>query len=178
MPMQAGYLQVYTGDGKGKTTAALGLALRAVGRGLKVVFFQFLKGTPSGELTGALRLGGDLRIIRLAETEKFVGAMSEGEKALLGKSLGEELGQVRTVIEKELCDIIVLDEIMAVIHAGLLTVGEVCALIDSRPPGMEMVLTGRAAPRVIIDRADLVTEMRPVKHYMDAGVRARRGIEK
>ncbi len=176
--MKKGYVQVYTGDGKGKTTAALGLALRAVGRGFKVVVFQFLKGAPSGELYSAALFGEQFKIIRLAETNRFVGSLGADEKRLLGERLREELARVREVLEEESCDILVLDEIMAAVHAGLIEVEELCELVDSRPPGMEMVLTGRRAPGAVIERADLVTEMVPVRHYLERGVRAREGIEK
>ena len=176
--MEKGYLQVYTGDGKGKTTAALGLALRAAGGGFKVIMFQFLKGAPTGELESAACLRDKFQIIRLAETKKFFGSMNTAEKAALKERLQKEMEQVRAVIKNRNCDILILDEIMAVIHARLLAVEEVCALIDSRPDEMELILTGRNAPPEIIARADLVTEMRPVKHYIDRGVQARRGIEK
>lgn len=176
--MKKGYVQVYTGDGKGKTTAALGLGLRAVGGGFRVIMFQFLKGAHSGELDSVPVLGGRFRIIRLAETDKFFGALNEREKAELKERLQEELKQVREVLAEESCDILILDEIMAAIHGELLSVDEVCSLIDSRPGSMEMILTGRSAPQAVIDRADLVTEMRCVKHYMDHGVPARAGIEK
>ena len=176
--MNQAYVQVYTGDGKGKTTAALGLGLRAAGGGFKVIMFQFLKGAPSGELESVPCLGGRFQIIRLAETKKFYGAMNEIEKAKLKEHLQKDLEQVRLVLNGSNCDILILDEIMAVLHGNLLTVEEVCSLIDSRPQGMELVLTGRNAPPEIIERADLVTEMRSIKHYMNKGVPARKGIEK
>ena len=176
--MEKGYLQVYTGDGKGKTTAALGLGLRAVGSGLRVIMFQFLKGAPSSELDSVPLLGGRFKIIRLAESDKFFGALSAAEKEALRARLGQELTQVRAVMEQRSCDLLILDEIMAAIHGGLLTVEEVCALVDERPQGMEMVLTGRRAPQELIERADLVTEMVCIKHYLERGVKARRGIEK
>lgn len=175
--MKKGYIQVYTGDGKGKTTAALGLGLRAVGRGLTVWMFQFLKGTPSGELESTLLLGGRFRVFRLAETTKFFNALSDAEKESLKVRLQVELEQVKGAMKTQSCDVMILDEICAAIHAGLLSVGEVCALIDGKPPGMELVLTGRSAPAELLERADLVTEMRCIKHYMDAGVPARAGIE-
>jgi len=176
--MKKGYVQIYTGDGKGKTTAALGLGLRAVGRGLKVVMFQFLKGAPSGELESTPLLEGRFKIIRLAETNKFFGSMDEAEKAELKTRLQAELKQVEEVLAGGACDILILDEIMAALHGGLLTIEEILSLIDQKPATMELVLTGRAAPPELIARADLVTEMRPLKHYMDAGVPARIGIEK
>ncbi|MGM0652257.1 MAG: cob(I)yrinic acid a,c-diamide adenosyltransferase [Bacillota bacterium] len=176
--MEKGYVQVYTGDGKGKTTAALGLGLRAAGRGFKVIMFQFLKGAYSGELDSTLLLGGRFTIIRLGETKKFFGALNEQEKKELREKLQEELKQVEAIMKSEDCDILILDEIMAAIHGDLLTVDQVCQLIDARPHNMELVLTGRRAPQAVIDRADLVSEVRCVKHYMDNGVLARAGIEK
>ncbi len=176
--MEKGYVQIYTGDGKGKTTAALGLGLRAVGSGLKVIMFQFLKGTPSSELDSAPLLGGRFEIIRLAESAKFFGALDQAEKEELKARLKGEMDRVRKVLENRSCDLLILDEIMGAIHGGLLTVEEVSALVDSRPPSMELVLTGRKAPQELIDWADLVTEMNSLKHYMDRGVGARRGIEK
>ncbi len=176
--MKKGYLQVYTGDGKGKTTAALGLGFRAVGRGLKVIMFQFLKGAPSGEMDSVTLLEGRFKIIRLAETKKFFGSMVEAEKAELKTRLQAELKQVEEVLAGSACDILILDEIMAAYHGGLLSIEEIISLIDRKPPTMELILTGRRAPEAIIARADLVTEMRPIKHYMDKGVPARIGIEK
>ncbi len=176
--MKKGYVQVYTGDGKGKTTAALGLGLRAAGRGFKVIMFQFLKGAYSGELDSTPLLGGRFTIIRLGETNKFFGALNEQERKELKEKLQEELKQVESILKSENCDILILDEIMAAVHGELITVGQVCELIDARPSGMELVLTGRRAPQAVINRADLVSEMRCVKHYMDKGVPARAGIEK
>jgi cob(I)alamin adenosyltransferase len=176
--VERGYVQVYTGDGKGKTTAALGLGLRAVGRGLKVIMFQFLKGTFSGELQSTPQLGDRFMIIRLAETKKFFGSMSDAEKAELKIRLMTELKQVEEALAAKACDIMILDEIMATLHGGLISIEKIMALIDKKPVSMELILTGRAAPQEIINRADLVTEMRCIKHYMDDGVPARIGIEK
>ena len=176
--MKKGYVQVYTGDGKGKTTAALGLGLRAAGRGFKVVMFQFLKGAYSGELDSTPLLDGRFTIIRLGETKKFFGSLNEQERKELRGKLQEELKQVEAILKSEDCDILILDEIMAAVHGELITVEQVCKLIDARPDGMELVLTGRNAPQSVIDRADLVSEVRCVKHYMDKGVPARAGVEK
>lgn len=176
--MEKGYVQVYTGDGKGKTTAALGLGLRAAGRGFKVIMFQFLKGAHSGELDSTPLLEGRFTIIRLGETKKFFSALNEQEKNELRDKLQEELNQVEAILKSGDCDILILDEIMAAHHGELITVEQVCKLIEARPDHMELVLTGRRAPQAVIDRADLVSEMRCVKHYMDKGVPARAGIEK
>lgn len=175
--MKKGYVQVYTGDGKGKTTAALGLGLRAVGRGYTVWMFQFLKGATSGEVESTPYLGGCFRLFRLAETDKFSNALSEAEIAGLKAQLQEEIKQIKDAMQQGACDLLILDEIIGLIHAGFLNTGEVCALIEGKPPGMEVVLTGRNAPRELLARADLVTEMRCIKHYYYDGVPARRGIE-
>lgn len=176
--LKEGYVQVYTGDGKGKTTAALGLGLRAVGRNYRVIMFQFLKGCTSGELESVSAFPSDkFKIIRLAETEKFISSMTEEEKNSLKKRLQHEIKQVYDVMESKACELLILDEIMAAYHAGLLEVSEIAALIDAKPSGMELILTGRSASQEILDKADLVTEMRCIKHYMDKGVKARAGIE-
>jgi len=176
--MDRGYVQVYTGDGKGKTTAALGLGLRAVGRGFRVKMYQFLKGSKSGELESVKYLKGQFEIIRLAESEKFYFAMNPEEKKQLKKKLKQEWKQLHHELESHSCDLLILDEIMAAYHTEMLSLEEILTLIDNRPVSTEMVLTGRRAPQEIIDKADLVTEMRPVKHYLQKGVKARMGIEK
>jgi cob(I)alamin adenosyltransferase len=175
--MEVGYVQVYTGEGKGKTTAALGQGLRAVGRGLKVVMVQFLKGIESGELEAARRLEPEFTIMRFAETKKFFWQLTEEEKAQLKEKVQQEMQRLEQLMKEGSCDVLILDEIMGVIHGGLVSVEQVCRLIDNRPRGMELILTGRDVPRAIADRADLITEMRNVKHYMDKGVPARKGIE-
>lgn len=176
--MDKGYVQLYTGDGKGKTTASLGLGLRAVGRGYRVVMFQFLKGCDSGELESVNAFQNQFEIIRLAESEKFFFSMRPEEKDDFKKRLQEELKQVYQIMEEEACDLLILDEIMGAYHAGLLTVAELIALVKAKPSSMELILTGRSAPQEILDIADLATEMRCVKHYLDKGVKARTGIEK
>ncbi len=175
--MEKGYVHIYTGDGKGKTTAALGLGLRAVGCGCTVWMFQFLKGMASGEMESTPLLDGRFRIFRLAETKKFFSFLDELEKEELKAKLREELEQIKEAMRRESCDLLILDEITGVIHAGLLSTAEVCALIEGRPAGLELILTGRSAPRELLAKADLVTEMRCVKHYYNDGVPARIGIE-
>ncbi len=175
--MKKGYVQVYTGDGKGKTTAALGLGLRAVGRGLKVIMIQFLKGTFTGELEGIKKLSPQFNIIRFAETEKFFWNLSEEEIKELREKTQAELVKLDDYIKDNACDVLILDEIMAAIHGGLVSVEQVCDIIDNKPEGMEIILTGRNVPEPIAERADLITEMRAVKHYIDLGVPSREGIE-
>ena len=176
--MEKGYIQVYTGDGKGKTTAALGLAMRAVGRGLRVIMFQFLKGSGSGELETAKRLAPEFEIRRFSRPGKFAWQLTNEEKESLRQDSLRLCREVMDCMVAGTYDLIILDEIMGAIHYGLLAMEEVCRLVDTKPAGVELVLTGRDAPEEIVKRADLVTEMKAVKHYLSQGVPARIGIEK
>jgi cob(I)alamin adenosyltransferase len=169
-----GYVQLYAGDGKGKTTAALGLALRASGRGLHTYIGQFMKGQRYGETealrdhpTITLEQYGSPRCIRREEvTAEHVAEAQEG------------LERAREVMLSGDYDLVVLDEVNVSIWFGLLETEDVLALLDEKPEHVEVVLTGRRAPQALIDRADLVTEMREVKHYYQQGVKARIGIER
>jgi len=169
-----GLVQVYTGDGKGKTTSALGLALRAVGRGFKVLMIQFLKGEESGERIAALRLAPEFTIryfgrcglIRKDQPNPQDVAEARAALALAQQSISS--GEY---------DLVILDEINVALYFKLLTVAEVLDLIKSRPAHVEVVLTGRYAPPEIIAAADLVTEMKNLKHYYHRGILAREGIE-
>jgi len=175
--VQKGYLQIYTGDGKGKTTAALGLGLRAVGRGLKVIMIQFLKNGLSGELDASKIFGERFQIISFAKTNKFVRDMSSEEKEKLFAVTQQEWGTLHRILDSEECDVLIFDEIFAALHTGLVNLKQVLEIIERKPPGMELVLTGRNVPPQIVEKADLITEMKSVKHYADKGVKARPGIE-
>jgi cob(I)alamin adenosyltransferase len=171
-----GYVQVYTGNGKGKTTASLGLAVRAAGHGLKTVIIQFMKGwIDYGELAGVRMLAPRVEIHQ-AGRDTFVNRRSpDPEDVRLAR---EGLALANEVIRGRKADILVLDEINCAADFGLLPVAEVLELVRNKPDGMELVLTGRGAPQEIIDAADLVTEMREVKHYYGKGVDARTGVER
>ena len=175
--MQKGYIQIYTGDGKGKTTAALGLGLRAVGRGLKVIMIQFLKNGLSGELDAAKSFGERFQIISFAKTNKFVKDMSCEEKEKLYAETQQELDTLHKILDSKACDVLILDEIFAALHTELVNLKQVVEIIEVKPPDMELVLTGRNVPPQIAEKADLITEMRAIKHYADKGVKARLGIE-
>jgi len=167
-------VQVYTGDGKGKTTAALGLALRALGHGLKVYMIQFMKGDPEyGELRAAGRLDG-LTIRQFGRTD-FVDRDQPAEEDISMARQGLE--HAAAVLAAGEHDLVILDEINVALDFGLVPVKAVLELIENRPPGVELVLTGRSAPRAVIEAADLVTEMREIKHYYQRGRTARDGIE-
>ena len=171
-----GYVQVYTGSGKGKTTASLGLALRAAGHGLKTVIVQFMKGwIDYGELAGVRMLAPYVEIHQ-AGRDTFVNRKSPDPEDVRLARQGFELAK-ETILGRR-ADIVVLDEINCAMDFGLLPVAEVLELLRNRPDGMELVLTGRGAPQEIVDAADLVTEMREVKHYYGKGVDARTGVER
>jgi cob(I)alamin adenosyltransferase len=171
-----GYIQIYTGNGKGKTTAALGLALRAAGWKLRTYIGQFLKGQPYGEL------------LALGVLAPFVTVEQFGRTGFLTVDDGiqeEDVGRARRGLEK--CrralrsggfDLVILDEVSLAVHFKLLTEKDILNLMDAKPENVELVLTGRFAPASWLERADLVTDMVEIKHYYAGGVRARRGIEK
>lgn len=170
----AGYVHVYTGNGKGKTTAALGLALRAAGAGMKIYIAQFVKGMDYSELYSIEKLsdnivlkqyGRDCFIIRRPENAD-ISAANEGIEELKGIMASGEY------------DMVILDEANIATYYNLFSVDDLLHLIESKPAGMELVITGRYADPKIIARADLVTEMQEVKHYYTQGVQARVGIEK
>ncbi len=168
-----GLIRIYTGKGKGKTTTALGLAMLAVGRGLKVYIVQFLKGRVTGESLAATRLYPDLTL-RYFGRPKFINSRSPDPEDLA--LVKEGWGLARRILAGGGHDLVILDEINRVLALGLIPVQEVIEALNQRAPRVEVVLTGRQAPDELIAIADTVTEMYPVKHYFP-GVKARRGIE-
>lgn len=174
--LKKGLVQVYTGDGKGKTTAALGLALRAIGHGFSVYMIQFLKGSmTTGEFKMAKRLSPNL-IIKPMGRNVLVDSK---RPAKIDEDLAKRaLGLARKIIMGGDYDIVILDEVNMAVHMGLILVEDLLELIQQKPSHVELVLTGRYAKPEILKRADLVTEMRNVRHYYDKGIGARRGIER
>jgi cob(I)alamin adenosyltransferase len=168
-----GYVQIYTGDGKGKTTAALGLVLRALGQGLRPAVLQFMKADPNwGEIVTLKRFevpveqcGLDHWVLKGEATEEDLAAAAAG------------FAKARALVDSGEYDLIVLDELITAVFFELIPVGDVLAMMAARPSAVELVMTGRRAPEELVEAADLVTEMRPLKHYYDAGVKARPGIE-
>lgn len=173
--LKKGYIQVYTGNGKGKTTAALGLALRAAGRGLRTYIGQFMKGQPSGELKALEALDGRVIVKQYGRSAPVHLSVSPGAQDISLAQRG--LDRAAEAMRSEQYDIIVLDEVTVALRFGLLTVEALVDFIKLKPERVELVITGRYAPKQIIEMADLVTEMREVKHYYQNGVGAREGIE-
>lgn len=174
MALERGCTQVYTGNGKGKTTAALGLALRAIGRGLKVCVFQFIKGGGRyGEHLAAEKLAPLLTIIQTGQPG-WVNTKDITEDRRIAQQALVQAGKLLTSGEY---DLFVCDEINGAVGFGLLDVEQVLELIARKPLNVELILTGRNAHERVIEAADLVTEMRDIKHYYAAGVPARSGIE-
>ncbi len=174
--MKKGFFQVYTGEGKGKTTAAIGLAVRAAGHGLRTFICQFLKGRRTGEFIALKERFSDLIDIYQCGSEKFVlpdGKLSEDHIELARRAL--QLSKQALVSGNY--DIVILDEINVALKLGLVELEEVLALIEARPEEVELVFTGRDAHEEVLRRADLVTEMREVRHYYRKGITARKGIE-
>ena len=169
-----GYVQVYTGEGKGKTTAALGLSLRSAGAGLKVFIAQFVKGMEYSELI-ALKRFNDLICIKQYGRDCFIFGRP-AEKDIEAAQHG--LREVGSVIRSGAYQVVVLDEVTIATFYKLISVEDVIELIDTKPEHVEIVITGRYAHEKIIERADLVTEMLEIKHYFQKGVAARNGIEK
>ena len=174
MPLSRGMIQLYTGEGKGKTTASLGQALRACGHGLRVLMIQFMKGSKNyGELLSAESVPG-LEIVQKG-LPTFVKKGEPSEEDLRLAAEGMDLA--RRAVRGAEHDILILDEINCAVDYGLVDVKEVLELIDNKPEKMELILTGRYAPRELLEVADLVTEMREIKHHYNSGVQMREGIE-
>jgi len=174
MPERHGLVQIYTGDGKGKTTAALGLAMRASGHGLRVYIVQFMKGWPFyGELEAVEHLPGVT--LRQFGRPDFVNKADPDPRDIRGAE--QALEHARQVLTAGEHDIVILDEVNVALDFRLIKLADVLALLDQRPPHVELVLTGRCAPTALIARADLVSEVLAIKHPYTDGIQAREGIE-
>jgi cob(I)alamin adenosyltransferase len=171
-----GYIQVYTGDGKGKTTAALGLALRAAGYKHKVYIGQFLKGQKYGELLSAKKLSPYITIEQFGR-KGFIHVTKDPDEEDI-KRAKRGLKKCLEAMLSRKYRIITLDEINVAVDLNLITEEKVHEFLDNRPEDVEIILTGRYAPPSFLKRADLVTEMKAKKHYYKKGVKAREGIEK
>ena len=174
MPERRGTVQVYTGDGKGKTTAALGLALRAVGHGLSVYVLQFMKGSSNyGELTSAAQLPNFT--IEQSGRDEFVDRANPAQVDIDLAVQG--LAKARAAVTSGDYDIVILDEANVALDFKLIELKDILDLIEGRPGHVELILTGRAAHPDVVKAADLVSEVLCIRHHYNAGVEAREGIE-
>jgi cob(I)alamin adenosyltransferase len=173
--MAKGLIHIYTGDGKGKTTAAIGLAIRAKSRGLHVLFTQFMKGRAN---TGEISILKDIGVT----TKKFTKVRSpyfypDIDRKQLKKDVNEAIAYIKKIMKDGKFDMIILDEFNCLLYEGLLTEDEVINLISHKPDHLELILTGRGVTKRLISIADYVTEMKMLKHPFSKGTKARRGIE-
>ncbi len=171
--LKQGYLQIYTGNGKGKTTAALGVSLRAIANNMTVFFAQFIKGQVSSEFKV------------LTQNKNFTHKLYGNGRFIKGKPTSEEivfakkgLEDIFDILKNNQYDIVILDEANGAISAGLFSITDLINVIKMRSPQTEIIVTGRNAHLELIEMADLVTEMKEIKHYFSQGVPARVGIEK
>lgn len=173
--MKKGYTHVYTGNGKGKTTAALGLAVRAAGSGLRTLFIHFMKDYQYSEVHGLFFLSQFIQIEQFG-SDRFVVDRRQPTAEEVA-SIKKALTRTRRAYKENLHDIIVLDEIFPAFYFGIITIEEILAIINEKPDNIELALTGRYCPQEVIDAADLVTEMKEIKHYYTKGVLSRKGID-
>jgi cob(I)alamin adenosyltransferase len=174
--MEKGLVHIYTGDGKGKTTAAIGLIIRATGHQKKVYLLQFLK----GRITGEMNILKDIPLITIKrpnKSGKFIFQMNEKEKAELKSEVHQAWQELVRITRTSGYEVIVIDEIMGAITNNLVTLEEVIELIQNRDKKKELILTGRNAPEGLIELADYVTEMKMIKHPYQQDIPARKGIE-
>jgi cob(I)alamin adenosyltransferase len=175
--LKKGYVQVYTGNGKGKTTAAVGLGVRAAGEGLRVYMVQFLKSMHTGELESIKKLDPNFKIFRFEKKRGFFWTLNDEEKRELKEEIQTAFNFCLEALKEEKCDLLIMDEIMGSLSNGLVSKEQVLELIKYKPENVELVLTGRNVPDEIAEKADLVTEMREIKHYYSKGISPRKGIE-
>jgi cob(I)alamin adenosyltransferase len=172
--MRKGYVQVYTGNGKGKTTAALGLAVRAAGAGLRVFIAQFIKEMKCGEHAALEELADRITVKRYGKG--LIMKRKPSPADITAARRGYE--EVKSILLSGEYDVVILDEANVAVRLGLIEARELLELIGTKPRNVELVITGRYADEQVMEAADLVTEMREIKHYHEHGVSARRGIEK
>lgn len=175
--LEKGLVHIYTGDGKGKTTAAVGQGVRTFGSGYRVLMVQFLKGDDTGELHSIEKLGDGFKLTRFAGMNNFYKFLPEDEKLQAQKDAVKGLSFIREALQEEKYNLIIMDEIMAVLSNNMVDINEVISIIKSKPVHIELIMTGRNAPQELIDLADYVTEMKMIKHPFQQGIYARKGIE-
>ena len=175
--MENGLIHIYCGDGKGKTTAAMGLAIRAAGREKKVFITQFLKSGKSGELVSLEKLKEYITFLPGRPVNKFVWNMNDEEKMEAKREHTARFKEIIAIIKNEEYDLLILDEIIATINNGFIDLNEVIEFLKNKPKTLEVVMTGRDPREELIELANYVTEMKCIKHPFEEGVSSRVGIE-
>lgn len=172
-----GFIHIYTGDGKGKTTAAVGLGVRACGQGMKVLMVQFLKGMPTGEMYSLKKLEPGFVLHRGTEIKKFTWQMTSEEKTQAAAEQRNIFEYAANAAKNGEWDMLIMDEVMGALSTGMIEHESLLHFVSSKPESLELVLTGRDAPSELISMADYVSEIRAVKHPAEKGTNARKGIE-
>ncbi|AQM60999.1 cob(I)yrinic acid a,c-diamide adenosyltransferase [Clostridium baratii] len=175
--MELGLIHIYCGDGKGKTTAAMGLGMRAAGRSKKVLLTQFLKSNKTGELNSIEKLSEFFHVVKGVPANKFVWNMNEEEKLEIKKEHTNRFREVTKKAIEEEYDLLILDEIIATINRDFVMLSEVIDFLKNKPTGLEVVMTGRNPKEELIELADYVSEIKAIKHPYNKGIKSRVGIE-
>lgn len=175
--MKNGLIHVYTGDGKGKSTSAFGLAIRAVGAGENVYIIQFLKSAPCAELATFEKLKPNINVFRFEKPRDFVWNLTQSQKEELRIEIREAFEFAVDAMNNAKCGLLIMDEVMGAMSNGFISADELKHALISRSPDVEVVLTGRNVPPEIIKIADYVSEIKCIKHPYQKGISARKGIE-
>ncbi len=175
--MQKGLVQVYCGNGKGKTTAAVGLGIRAIGNHLKVIMIQFLKNDTSGECQILKQMEPNFKVFHFEKSRGFTWELTEEEKNELRQEIAIALKFAKKVMDTMECDILILDEVLGAVQENFISEETLLELVEMKPDAMELVLTGRICPEVLKPHVDYISCIEAEKHPMDEGVGARQGIE-
>lgn len=176
--MDLGLIHIYCGDGKGKTTAAMGLGIRGAGREKKVLLTQFLKDNNTGELISIEKIGDNFQVIKGEPVKKFFKFMTKEEQIHTKEEHEKRFKEVTSKAIEENFDILILDEIIAATNLDLVSLNNVVDFLKNKPKGLEVVLTGRNPDEKLIDLADYVSEIKAIKHPYEKGINSRLGIER
>ncbi|MBN2546987.1 MAG: cob(I)yrinic acid a,c-diamide adenosyltransferase [Spirochaetes bacterium] len=175
--MIKGLIQVYEGNGKGKTTAAIGTAIRAAGHGLKTIIFHFFKSEQTGEASALMKFKDLITSHFCSSQRKFIYDMNETEKQILKDETIASFNIAKALINNKKADIFIFDEISYPLNNNFISMDNLLKLLKNKPENIEIILTGRDMPEEIIQTADLVTEMKKIKHPFDVGIKSRKGFD-
>jgi cob(I)alamin adenosyltransferase len=173
--LEKGLVHIYFGDGKGKTSSAIGLGIRALGSGLNVCMIQFLKSWGTGEIETLKKLEPEFKVVRLESKKGFINELNDKQKEILAAEIQTELLYAEELSEK--CDVLILDEVLGVLENKLISIEQLKKFIINKPLNLELILTGRILPSELVSLADYISEVKNVKHPNGTGIFARKGIE-